>query len=332
MTPRILGISRIAVSPIGLGCMGITHASGAPLSQAEGVRVIRQALDLGYTFFDTAECYTGLYPDGATAWNEDVVGEALTPVRHEVVIATKFGVHHGEGTLLLDSRPQTIRAALEGRLRRLRTDYVDLYYQHRIDPKVEPETVASVMADLIREGKIRAWGISEATEDYLRRAHAVCPVSVIQNRWSMMARWHAPLLPVAEELGIAWVAFSPLANGFLTACYDADTPFEAGTDYRPPCPSTPKRAWPPRGTYWPSSGTSPGKRTPPRRRSPWRGSSAASPFSFPSRGAAARTVSGKTGTPPGSSSPRQISPASTAALTQCTSSCSAAIKYKGALL
>lgn len=236
MTPRTLGISRIAVSPIGLGCMGITHASGAPLSQAEGMRVIRQALDLGYTFFDTAECYTGLYPDGTTAWNEDVVGEALAPVRHEVVIATKFGVHHGEGTLLLDSRPQTIRAALEGSLRRLRTDYVDLYYQHRIDPKVEPETVASVMADLIREGKIRAWGISEATEDYLRRAHAVCPVSAIQNRWSMMARWHAPLLPVAEELGIAWVAFSPLANGFLTACYDADTPFEAGTDYRSAMP------------------------------------------------------------------------------------------------
>lgn len=236
MTLRILGISRIAVSPIGLGCMGITHASGAPLSQAEGVRVIRQALDLGYTFFDTAECYTGIYPDGATAWNEDVVGEALAPVRHEVSIATKFGVHHGVGTLLLDSRPQTICAALEGSLRRLRTDYVDLYYQHRIDPKVEPETVASVMADLIQEGKIRAWGISEATEDYLRRAHAVCPVSAIQNRWSMMARWHAPLLPVAEELGIAWVAFSPLANGFLTACYDADTPFEAGTDYRSAMP------------------------------------------------------------------------------------------------
>lgn len=237
MKQRILGASGIAVSAVGMGCMGITHASGAPMPQEEGVRVIRAAYDMGCTFFDTAECYTGVYPDGSAAYNETVVGEALRPVRRRVVIATKCGVQHGKDrSLLLDSRPASIRTALEGSLRRLGTDYVDLYYQHRIDPAVPPEEVAGVMADLIREGKIRAWGISEANEAYLRRAHAVCPVAAVQNRYSMMARWHEPLFPVLEELHIAWVAFSPMANGFLTGRYTPQSRFDGAADYRAAMP------------------------------------------------------------------------------------------------
>ena len=237
MKQRILGASGIAVSAVGMGCMGITHASGAPMPQKEGVQVIRAAYDMGCTIFDTAECYTGVYPDGSAAYNETVVGEALRPVRDRVVIATKCGVQHGKDrSLLLDSRPASIRASLEGSLRRLGTDYVDLYYQHRIDPAVPPEEVAGVMADLIREGKIRAWGISEANETYLRRAHAVCPVAAVQNRYSMMARWHEPLFPVLEELHVAWVAFSPMANGFLTGRYTPQSHFDGAADYRAAMP------------------------------------------------------------------------------------------------
>lgn len=237
MKQRILGTSGIAVSAVGMGCMGITHASGAPMPPEEGVRVIRAAYDMGCTFFDTAECYTGVYPDGSAAYNETVVGEALRPVRDRVVIATKYGVQHGKDrNLLLDSRPETIRASLEGSLRRLGTDYVDLYYQHRIDPAVPPEEVAGVMADLIREGKIRAWGISEVNETYLRRAHVVCPVAAVQNRYSMMARWHEPLFSVLEELHIAWVAFSPMANGFLTGRYTPQSRFDGAADYRAAMP------------------------------------------------------------------------------------------------
>lgn len=150
-----------------------------------------------------------------------------------MVIATKFGVTHApDKTILVDSRPETIRASVEGSLRRLRTDHIDLYYQHRIDPKVDPEVVAGVMADLITEGKIRAWGVSETTEDYLRRADAVCSVSAIQNRYSLMARWNESLFPVLEELNVAFVAFSPMANGFLTGAYSHATHFEGAQDYR----------------------------------------------------------------------------------------------------
>ena len=233
MEKRVLGNSGIEVSPIGMGCMGLTHASGAPMDDADAERVIREAHEMGYTFFDTAQCYVGERADGSVAHNEDVVGAALAPVRDQVVIASKFGVEHGpDKTLIVDSSPATIRASVEESLRRLRTDHIDLYYQHRIDPKVEPETVAEVMAELIKEGKIRAWGISETTEDYLRRAHAVCPVAAIQNRYSMMARWHEGLFPVLEELGVAFVAFSPLANGFLTGAYSHATKFEGAQDYR----------------------------------------------------------------------------------------------------
>lgn len=233
MKQRRIGSSELRVSPVGLGCMGFSHASGTPMEKGEAVKVLRQAFDMGYTLFDTAECYTGINTDGTISYNEELVGEALHPVRDQVVIATKGGVHHAaDKSLILDSRPEVIRKSVEGSLRKLGTDYIDLYYQHRIDPKVAPEEVAGVMADLIREGKIRYWGISEVTEEYLRRAHGVCPVTAVQNRYSMMARWHEKLFPVLEELHIGYVAFSPMANGFLSGCYDQNTKFEAETDYR----------------------------------------------------------------------------------------------------
>ena len=225
-------IGKLEVSAVGLGCMGITHASGAPMSVKDGVKVVVQAYDMGYTLFDTAECYTGINPDGSIAYNEEVVGQALRPIRDKVILATKCGVQHGKDNLIVGSRPEIVRKSVEGSLKRLQTDYIDLYYQHRMDPNVSPEEVAGTMSELIQEGKIRAWGISEVDEEYLRRAHAVCPVSAIQNRYSMMARWYESLFPVVEELGIAYVAFSPMANGFLSARYSRDSVFEKGTDYR----------------------------------------------------------------------------------------------------
>ena len=233
MEKRQLGNSGMFVNPVGLGCMGFSHASGDPIPEAEAVRTIREAYESGYDFFDTAECYTGLYPDGTVSYNETLVGKALEGVRDKVVIATKMGVsHNADRSLRLDSSPETIHRSVEGSLKKLRTDTIDLYYQHRIDPKVEPETVAQTMADLIREGKIRAWGISETTEEYLRRANAVCPVTAIENRYSMMARWHEDIFPVCEALGISYVAFSPMANGMLTGAYSPATRFEGKQDYR----------------------------------------------------------------------------------------------------
>ena len=223
-------IADMEVSAVGLGCMGFSHAYGPAMERAEAVAMIRRAYEMGYTFFDTAECYTGYDAAGRPSLNEELVGEALRPVREGVVIATKCGVQHQPGRSdLRDSRPETIRRSVEGSLRRLGIECIDLYYQHRIDSHVEPEVVAETMAELIREGKIREWGISEVGEEYLRRAHAVCPVAAIQNRYSIMARWYETLFPVLEELGIALVAFSPLANGVLTG--DFGTRF-AETDYR----------------------------------------------------------------------------------------------------
>lgn len=237
-------IGNLKVSPVGMGCMGLSHASGAPLEKGRAVSVIRSAYDMGYRFFDTAECYTGVYEDGSISYNEELVGGALKGMRANVVIATKFGVKHApDRSLILNSRPETIRKSVEGSLKRLGTDYIDLYYQHRIDPDVAPEEVAGVMADLIKEGKIRAWGISEANEDYLRRANAVCRVSAVQNRYSMMARWHEFLFPCLEELGIALVAFSPMANGFLTNRYDQNTKFEGSADYRGDMPQYSKEGF-----------------------------------------------------------------------------------------
>lgn len=233
MEKRRLGNSVLYVNPIGLGCMGFSHASGDPTERNVAVRVLREAYEMGYDLFDTAEAYTGVYPAGTVSYNEELVGESLKGIRHKVVIATKMGVsHNADRSLRLDSSPETIRKSLEGSLKKLGTDYVDLYYQHRIDPKVEPETVAETMAALIKEGKIRYWGISETTEEYLRRAHAVCPVTAIENRYSMMARWHESIFPVCEELNIAYIAFSPMANGFLTGKYTPETKFEGSQDYR----------------------------------------------------------------------------------------------------
>ena len=234
MEQRILG-TDLNVSTLGLGCMGFSHAYGAPMERTEAIRLIQQAADIGYTFFDTAEVY-GTADD--PHHNEELVGAALRSRREQVVIATKFGIHFDMDStavnkpLVPDSRPKTIRASAENSLRRLGTDHIDLYYQHRADPNVPVEEVAGVMADLIREGKITHWGLSEATEDTIRRAHAVCPVTAIQNRYSMMARWHESLFPVLEELNIGYVEFSPLANGFLSAQYGKDAKFEAETDYR----------------------------------------------------------------------------------------------------
>lgn len=170
--------------------------------------------------------------------NEELLGEALKPYRDKAVIATKFGIRFDMSNpavnkpLIPDARAETIRASVEGSLRRLNTDHIDLYYQHRIDPKVPVEEVAGVMAELIREGKITHWGLSEADEDTIRRAHAVCPVTAVQNRYSMMARWYEPLFDTLNELGIGFVAFSPLANDFLSGKYDQNSKFEPGTDYR----------------------------------------------------------------------------------------------------
>ncbi len=234
MQYRTLG-SDLTVSAIGLGCMGMSHAYGVPADKKEMTELLARAADLGYTFFDTAEVYgTPEHPHD----NEELVGAALKPYRGKIVLATKFGVRFDMTSaatnkpLVLDSRPEVIRASVEASLKRLDTDHIDLYYQHRPDPKIPIEEVAGVMADLICEGKITHWGLSEATEDTIRRAHAICPVTAIQNRYSMMARWYEDLFPVLEELHIGYVAFSPLANGFLSGKYDKTSRFDAGTDYR----------------------------------------------------------------------------------------------------
>lgn len=234
MQYRTLG-SDLTVSVVGLGCMGISHAYGAPADKKQMTELLAQAVDLDYTFFDTAEVYgTPEHPHD----NEELVGAALKPYRDKIVLATKFGIHFDMTStatnkpLVPDSRPEVIRTSVEASLKRLGTDHIDLYYQHRLDPKIPIEEVAGVMADLIREGKITHWGLSEATEDTIRRAHAVCPVTAIQNRYSMMARWYEKLFPVLEELHIGYVAFSPLANGFLSGKYDKSSQFDAETDYR----------------------------------------------------------------------------------------------------
>lgn len=237
MQKRMIGKSGIWVNPVGLGCMGFSHAYGYAMDEQETITVLRQAQEMGYDFFDTAEVYKGTLADGRLSWNEEVVGKALAPVRQQVVIATKMGIRiNPDQSLSTDARPKAIRKSLEGSLKRLGTDYVDVYYQHRIDPVVEPEVVADTMARLIKEGKIRAWGISEANEEYLRRANAVCPVAAIQNRYSMMARWHENLFSVCEELGASFVAFSPMANGFLTGKYTKAGQFTDKKDYRSKMP------------------------------------------------------------------------------------------------
>ena len=215
MNKRKLG--NLEVSSIGLGCMGFSHAYGEPMEENEAVKAIRSAFDIGYTFFDTAEVYVGTFRDGRKSINESLVGKALKDVRHSVQIATKCGISIApDKSLIPDGRPESIIKAVENSLRNLGTDYIDLYYQHRPDPNVPPEEVAETMEHLIDEGKILHWGISECSEEYLRRADSVCHVTAIQMRYSMMARNVEKMFSTIEELGVGLVAFSPLANGFLT--------------------------------------------------------------------------------------------------------------------
>jgi aryl-alcohol dehydrogenase-like predicted oxidoreductase len=224
MKKRQLGTSGLEVSAIGLGCMGISQSYGKPLETAEGVKLIRDAYERGITFFDTAEVY-GPYK------NEDVVGEALAPIRNQVVIATKFGFDIAGGGAP-SSRPEMIRAAVEGSLKRLRTDRIDLLYQHRVDRNTPMEDVAGTVKDLIAEGKVRHFGMSEAGVANIRRAHAVLPVTALQSEYSLM--WREPedqIIPVLKELGIGFVPFSPLGKGFLTGTIDTNTQFEK-TDFR----------------------------------------------------------------------------------------------------
>ncbi len=227
MNYRKLG--NLTVSSVGLGCMG---SYGAPADKKEMRELIAAAVDMGITLFDTAEVYGT--PDDPHD-NEKLVGAALAPYRDKVVLATKFGIHfdmsllkENKSPIVPDARPEVIRASVDSSLQRLGTDYIDLYYQHRVDPKIPVEEVAGVMGDLIKEGKIRHWGISEATEEDIRRAHTVCPLTAVQNRYSMMVRAYEALFPALEKLNIGFVAFSPFANGVLTGAYDKNTVFETG--------------------------------------------------------------------------------------------------------
>ena len=226
MNARTLG-QKLEVSALGLGCMGMSFGLGKPADKDESIKLIRHAVDIGVTFFDTAQVY-GPYA------NEELVGEALEPVRDQVVIATKFGFDmEGAGRATgLDSRPETIKSGVEGSLRRLRTDRIDLLYQHRIDPDVPIEDVAGAVKELIDEGKVGHFGMSEAGAENIRRAHAVQPVSALQSEYSLW--WREPeqkTFPTLEELGIGFVPFSPLGKGFLTGAIDENTTFDEG-DFR----------------------------------------------------------------------------------------------------
>jgi aryl-alcohol dehydrogenase-like predicted oxidoreductase len=225
MEKRKLGKGGLEVSAIGLGCMGLSFGYGPAVSHEDGVALIRAAYDQGVTFFDTAEAY------GPGA-NEELVGKALAPVRDDVVIATKFGFANGRPGDGVDSRPERIRQVAEESLRRLGTDRIDLFYQHRVDPTVPIEDVAGTIRDLVAEGKVKHFGMSEAGVDSLRRAHAVLPVAALQSEYSLW--WREPeadILPTCEELGIGFVPFSPLGKGFLTGAITPDTRFADG-DFR----------------------------------------------------------------------------------------------------
>ena len=228
MKKRRLGRSSLEVSEIGLGCMGLSFAYGQPVEKQQGIALIRSAVDRGVTFFDTAEVY-------GPHTNEELVGEALATVRDQVVIATKFGFDVDPNTRErrgVSSRPERIRQVAEASLKRLRTDRIDLFYQHRVDPNVPMEEVAGAVKDLIREGKVRHFGLSEAGVQNIRRAHAVQPVTALQSEYSLW--WREPetkVLPVLEELGIGFVPYSPLGRGFLTGAIDENTKFDSA-DFR----------------------------------------------------------------------------------------------------
>ena len=225
MTKRKLGKSGLEVSPLGLGCMGLSFGYGPATERGEAIKLIRAAFERGVTFFDTAEAY-GPYA------NEELVGEAVEPFRSEVVIATKFGFKEGTPSKGLDSRPERIREHTDAALKRLRTDVIDLLYQHRVDPAVPIEDVAGTVKDLIGQGKVKSFGMSEANAESIRRAHAVQPVAALQSEYSLW--WREPekeILPTLEELGIGFVPFSPLGKGFLTGAISDKTEFDK-TDFR----------------------------------------------------------------------------------------------------
>ncbi|WP_193101596.1 aldo/keto reductase [Burkholderia theae] len=225
MQTRVLGKSGLEVSAIGLGCMGLSFGLGPAIDKASGIALIRAAFERGVTFFDTAEAYGPFV-------NEELVGEALAPFRDQVVIATKFGFENAEPMKGVDSRPSHIREVADAALKRLKIDRIDLFYQHRVDPNVPIEDVAGTVKDLIREGKVAHFGLSEAGEQTIRRAHAVQPVAALQSEYSLW--WREPethILPTLEELGIGFVPFSPLGKGFLTGAIDASTTF-AANDFR----------------------------------------------------------------------------------------------------
>lgn len=225
MQQRQLGQNGLTVSALGLGCMGLSFGYGPATEKQQAISLIRAAVDRGVTLFDTAEIY-------GPFTNEEVVGEALASVRDKVVIATKFGFDCDQPGQVLNSRPAHIRAAVEGSLKRLKTDYIDLYYQHRVDPDVPVEEVAGTIADLIAEGKVKHFGLSEAGVDTIRRAHAVCPVAALQSEYSLW--WRQPeeaILPLLAELNIGFVPFSPLGKGFLTGAINAQTTFDS-SDFR----------------------------------------------------------------------------------------------------
>ena len=225
MEKRKLGRSGLEVSALGFGCMGLTYGYGPATEKTAAIALLREAFDAGVTFFDTAEAY------GPFA-NEELLGEALEPVRDQVVIATKFGFRNGRPAEGVDSRPERIREVADASLRRLRTDRIDLFYQHRVDPNVPVEDVAGAVKELVAQGKVKHFGMSEAGAASLRRAHAVQPVAALQSEYSLW--WREPeaeILPACEELGIGFVPFSPLGKGFLTGTIDASTTFES-TDFR----------------------------------------------------------------------------------------------------
>ena len=224
MKTRKLGRNGPLVSEIGFGCMGLSYGYGPGVARQQGVAQIRAAFDNGVTFFDTAEAYGAL--------NEEMLGEAVEPFRDRVVLATKFGFRDGNTKAGLDSRPERIRAVAEASLRHLRTDRIDVLYQHRVDPSVPMEDVAGAVRDLIAEGKVKHFGLSEAGVDSIRRAHAVQPVAALQSEYSLW--WREPekdILPLCESLGIGFVPFSPLGKGFLTGKIDESTEF-AKDDFR----------------------------------------------------------------------------------------------------
>lgn len=217
---RKLGKSNLEVSAIGFGCMGLNYAYSGSLVKQGAIALVRAAVEHGVTFFDTAEYY-------GPFTNEEIVGEALAPFRQQVIIATKFGIKNKDGKQIQDSRPEEIRKSVEGSLKRLRTDYIDLYYQHRVDPNTPIEEVAGTIKLLMKEGKIKHWGLSEAGVKTIRRAHAVQPVTAVESEYSLW--WRRPeeeLIPTLEELGIGFVPFSPLGKGFLTGSIKKEAKFE----------------------------------------------------------------------------------------------------------